>query len=152
MLSLPFFIRFAAGANFFAQVPLVDSFPSHNDEGRAAGSLASFIASEDPIALQGVLNNIGSGGALAPGVQAGLVVASPSMADPDCQFFPSMYLQPSYLSPVLSFLLHLWMYSLAPTKEPSLQYAFFRTAATLETLLVHETYFIYEIPLSALSF
>lgn len=90
MLSLPLFTRFAAAANFIAQIPLVDSFPFYNHEERATDSLASFIASEGPIALQGVLNNIGSGGALAPGVEAGLVVASPSKADPDCQCVSSM--------------------------------------------------------------
>lgn len=71
MLSLPFFIYFAAAANFIAQIPLVNSFPSYSKEERTTGSLVSFIASEGPIALQGVLNNIGSGGALAPGVEAG---------------------------------------------------------------------------------
>ena len=71
MLSLSFFIYFAAAANFIAQIPLVDCFPFYNNEERATGSIVSFIASEGPIALQGVLNNIGSGGALAPGVEAG---------------------------------------------------------------------------------
>lgn len=84
MLSLPLFIPFAAAAEIFAQIPFVDSIPFHSNQERATGSLASFIASEGPIALQGVLNNIGSGGALAPGVEAGLVVASPSQANPDC--------------------------------------------------------------------
>lgn len=84
MLSIPLLVHFAAAANFLVQIPLVDSFPFHVNEERAAGSLASFIAFENPTALQGVLNNIGSGGILAPGVQAGLVVASPSKADPDC--------------------------------------------------------------------
>ena len=70
MLSLPFYICFATAANFIAQIPLVDSF-SFNNEERTTDSLVSFIASEGPIALQGVLSNIGSGGALAPGVEAG---------------------------------------------------------------------------------
>ncbi|KAL9600100.1 MAG: hypothetical protein Q9179_003331 [Wetmoreana sp. 5 TL-2023] len=50
---------------------------------RATGSLDTFIASESPVALQGVLNNIGSTGAKAVGVDPGLVVASPSKTDPD---------------------------------------------------------------------
>ena len=87
MLLLPLFIRFAVAAKFFAQPPLQDYFPFHDNEERSAGSLASFIASESPIALQAVLNNIGSSGALAPGAEAGLVVASPSKANPDCQCF-----------------------------------------------------------------
>ena len=86
MLSLPLCLRFAAAANFLAQIPFVDPLPFYNNEEGATGSLADFIVSEGPIALQGVLNNIGSGGSLAPGVQAGLVVASPSKADPDCQW------------------------------------------------------------------
>lgn len=90
MLSLPLCIRFAAAANLLAQLPFINSFPFYNNEERATGSLASFIASEGPIALQGVLNNIGSGGVLAPGVEAGLVVASPSKANPDCQCISSM--------------------------------------------------------------
>lgn len=105
MLSLPLFVYFAAAANFIAQLPLVDSFPYYNVEERATSSLVSFIASEGPIALNGVLNNIGSGGALAPGVEAGLVVASPSKSDPDCQCISSVNLLrwPSYPSFVLSF-------------------------------------------------
>lgn len=106
MLSLPLFIHFAAAANLIAQIPLVDSFPFDHNEERATTSLASFIASEGPIALQGVLNNIGSGGALAPGVKSGLVVASPSKANPDCQCVSSLNQQPSYPSPVLSSLVH----------------------------------------------
>ncbi|KAI4129332.1 MAG: hypothetical protein LQ338_002277 [Usnochroma carphineum] len=50
---------------------------------RATGSLDSFIASESPIALQGVLNNIGGVGSEAVGVDPGLVIASPSRANPD---------------------------------------------------------------------
>ncbi|KAL8831792.1 MAG: hypothetical protein Q9170_005149 [Blastenia crenularia] len=50
---------------------------------RATESLDSFIASESPVALQGVLNNIGSDGQKAVGVDPGLVVASPSTTDPD---------------------------------------------------------------------
>lgn len=52
-------------------------------EERAASSLASFLASEDLIALQGVLNNIGSTGSKASGAAAGIVVASPSTSNPD---------------------------------------------------------------------
>ena len=109
MLSLPLFIHLAAATNFFAQIPLVASFPFFNNQERATDSLASFLASEGPIALQGVLNNIGSRGALAPGVEAGLVVASPSKADPDCQCISSVHLQKSYLSPILRSLLRVWM-------------------------------------------
>lgn len=107
MLFLPVFIHLAAAVNFIVQLPLVDSFPFYNKEERATGSLASFIASEGPVALQGVLNNIGSGGSFAPGVEAGLVVASPSKANPDCQWVSSVDQQTSYPFPVSKSLLHM---------------------------------------------
>ncbi|KAL1969255.1 hypothetical protein VTN77DRAFT_9447 [Rasamsonia byssochlamydoides] len=50
---------------------------------RATGSLDSFLATETPIALQGVLNNIGANGADVAGASPGIVVASPSKSDPD---------------------------------------------------------------------
>ena len=84
MLSLSLFTSLTAAVNLIAQLPLADSLPFYNNIQRATGSLASFIAAEGPVALQGVLNNIGSKGSLAPGVQVGLVVASPSKANPDC--------------------------------------------------------------------
>ncbi|KAI1172351.1 family 15 glycosyl hydrolase [Nemania sp. FL0916] len=42
-----------------------------------------FIATEEQIALEQLLCNIGSGGCNAKGVASGLVVASPSLTDPD---------------------------------------------------------------------
>lgn len=51
---------------------------------QSSGSLDSWVASESPIALQGVLNNIGSDGSKAPGAKAGIVVASPSKTSPPC--------------------------------------------------------------------
>ncbi|EEA23089.1 glycoside hydrolase 15 protein [Talaromyces marneffei ATCC 18224] len=50
---------------------------------RASGSLDTWLASETPVALQGVLNNIGSSGAFTEGADAGSVLASPSKADPN---------------------------------------------------------------------
>lgn len=47
--------------------------------------IASFIAAEKPIALQGVLNNIGPNGKLVPSAASGLVIASPSKLNPDCK-------------------------------------------------------------------
>ncbi|KAJ4397765.1 hypothetical protein N0V93_002001 [Gnomoniopsis smithogilvyi] len=43
----------------------------------------SFVSSERAIALQGALNNIGPDGSEVPGASAGLVVASPSKANPN---------------------------------------------------------------------
>jgi hypothetical protein len=82
MLSLSFLIITAS--TFLAQIPIIDSFTILNEE-RATGSLNDFIASESPIALQGVLNNIGAAGSKAPGAAPGLVVASPSKSNPDCK-------------------------------------------------------------------
>ncbi|KAK7752320.1 hypothetical protein SLS62_005656 [Diatrype stigma] len=46
-------------------------------------SVDDFIATEEPIALEQLLCNIGSGGCNANGVKSGVVIASPSTADPD---------------------------------------------------------------------
>lgn len=54
---------------------------------RRQGSLDSFIQTESPVALQGTLNNIGSGGSEAQGASAGIVVASPSKSNPDCETY-----------------------------------------------------------------
>ncbi|KAI0850178.1 carbohydrate-binding module family 20 protein [Daldinia vernicosa] len=43
----------------------------------------SFIATEEPIALEKLLSNIGSTGSSAQGASDGIVVASPSKSDPD---------------------------------------------------------------------
>ena len=45
----------------------------------------SFVTTERGIALEGVLANIGPNGSQVPGAHAGLVVASPSKVNPDCQ-------------------------------------------------------------------
>ncbi|KAI4208536.1 MAG: hypothetical protein LQ346_000046 [Caloplaca aetnensis] len=50
---------------------------------QATGTLDGFIAFESPIALQGVLDNIGDMGSKVAGADPGLVIASPSKADPD---------------------------------------------------------------------
>ncbi|RDW69741.1 putative glucoamylase P [Coleophoma cylindrospora] len=49
----------------------------------AKRDLASFIAEERVVALQGALNNIGPNGSAVPGAGAGFVVASPSKANPN---------------------------------------------------------------------
>ncbi|KFY07748.1 hypothetical protein V492_06848 [Pseudogymnoascus sp. VKM F-4246] len=55
----------------------------HRIKRQSDSDVDSFIASESPIAYQGVLNNIGSAGSGASGAAAGVVVASPSKTDPD---------------------------------------------------------------------
>jgi glucoamylase len=52
-------------------------FPRQNND------LDGFIAEESPIALQGILNNIGANGSLVEGASSGIVVASPSTEDPN---------------------------------------------------------------------
>ncbi|KAK2044146.1 family 15 glycosyl hydrolase [Colletotrichum somersetense] len=49
----------------------------------AAADIDTFISQQRDIALKGALNNIGPNGSLVQGASAGIVVASPSKADPD---------------------------------------------------------------------
>ena len=49
-------------------------------------SIDDFAANEEPVALAGLLCNIGSNGCEARGVPSGVVLASPSRSDPDCKF------------------------------------------------------------------
>lgn len=49
----------------------------------SATSVSDFVTQEQAIALQGVFNNIGANGSLAPGAASGLVIASPSTANPN---------------------------------------------------------------------
>lgn len=44
----------------------------------------SFVATESPIALAGILCNIGSDGACVSGAKSGLVIAGPGKSNPDC--------------------------------------------------------------------
>ena len=87
MLSLSTFTHFAFGANLLAQIPLLNASPLLQQ--RETGSLDSFTATELPIALQGILNNIGPAGVLVPGAAPGLVIASPTQNNPDCTYYHS---------------------------------------------------------------
>ena len=49
------------------------------------GDVSAYVASQLPISIQGILNNIGPAGSKAPGVADGIVIASPSKSDPDCE-------------------------------------------------------------------
>ena len=89
-MFLPLFIRTIAAVIFVAQ-HLVDHFPFLDNEERSPSSLDNFIASEGPVALRAILNNVGFRGAIISGVEAGLVVASPSKASPDCQSLSYSY-------------------------------------------------------------
>lgn len=86
MLIFTLFIRvIIIAVSFIAQPPLVNYVPFLDNEERSPRSLEDFIASEGLVALRAILNNIGFRGAMTPGVEAGLVIASPSKANPDCQ-------------------------------------------------------------------
>lgn len=50
-----------------------------------AWELEKYIKTERVIALQGVLDNIGPNGVKVPGAGRGIVIASPSKANPDCK-------------------------------------------------------------------
>ncbi|KAJ5131642.1 hypothetical protein N7448_005800 [Penicillium atrosanguineum] len=50
---------------------------------RATSSLDTWLASETAVARQGILDNIGAGGAYAASAKAGIVIASPSTDSPD---------------------------------------------------------------------
>ena len=47
--------------------------------------LSAYIKTESNVSLHGVLNNIGSHGKEVKGASDGIVVASPSKANPDCE-------------------------------------------------------------------
>lgn len=53
--------------------------------GRSDDGLAAQIETENKIALQGVLNNLGPDGSQAPGASAGVFIASPSTDNPNCK-------------------------------------------------------------------
>jgi glucoamylase len=55
----------------------------------------AFVKSQTTVSINGVLANIGGGGSKAPGVSAGIVVASPSRSDPDCKCKPFAVLKVS---------------------------------------------------------
>lgn len=48
-------------------------------------SINKFIKSQAQVSINGVLANIGPNGSKAPGVPAGILIASPSRSDPDCE-------------------------------------------------------------------
>lgn len=75
MLSISLIFAIATSATLFAQYHRGDFW--HD-------SLASFIASETPKSLNGILDNIGPNGTQVEGAASGLVIASPSKVDPDC--------------------------------------------------------------------
>lgn len=64
---------------------LTSVFSSPVQQRQATSTLDEWLSTESVIALQGVLNNIGSDGSKAQGASSGIVIASPSTANPDCE-------------------------------------------------------------------
>lgn len=52
---------------------------------RATTSLDTWLSSETAVAREAILNNIGSAGAWAKSADSGIVIASPSTDNPDCE-------------------------------------------------------------------
>lgn len=52
---------------------------------RATTSLDTWLASETAVAREAILNNIGPAGAWAESADSGIVIASPSTDNPDCE-------------------------------------------------------------------
>lgn len=82
MLSTSLIFAIITSATLFAQYSL--SGRSYYRGDFRHDSLASFIASEVPKSLKGILDNIGPNGTQVEGAASGLVIASPSKVDPDC--------------------------------------------------------------------
>lgn len=82
MLSISLIPAIVTSATLFAQYSLADH-PYYRGDFRD-DPLASFIATETPRSLKGILDNIGPNGTQVEGAASGLVIASPSKVDPDC--------------------------------------------------------------------
>jgi hypothetical protein len=52
---------------------------------RQETDLSGFVETVSALALKSILNNIGADGSAVSGASAGIVVASPSKSDPDCE-------------------------------------------------------------------
>jgi glucoamylase len=52
---------------------------------RATGSLDTWLATETTVSLNGILANIGADGAYAKSAKPGIIIASPSTSNPDCE-------------------------------------------------------------------
>lgn len=64
---------------------LSSAFSNPIQQRQASSTLDVWLGIESPIALQGVLNDIGADGSRAPGANSGVVIASPSTENPDCR-------------------------------------------------------------------
>lgn len=85
MVCLPLLAQVIGTTGLFVQQAIAISSASVHHATHVNEKLSSFIAKNRPVALQGILNNIGPDGAKVAGAGPGLVIASPSKADPDCK-------------------------------------------------------------------
>ena len=85
MLTTSFFRYYALVAVLVAHSNAIEGAGDYSLSKRDSTSLEDFISSESPIALQGVLANIGPDGALADEAKSGVVVASPTKSEPNCE-------------------------------------------------------------------
>lgn len=81
-LSTPFSVLLSAA---LAVRALTSGSTTSTLEKRA--TVDEYVASEGPIALTGILANIGTSGSKSQGAKAGIVIASPSKVDPDYVYF-----------------------------------------------------------------
>jgi glucoamylase len=65
---------------------------AQDDGARRQASVDQFIKTQADVSIKGVLANIGTDGSKAKGAAAGVVVASPSKSDPDCEYIPDKLL------------------------------------------------------------
>lgn len=84
MVCLSLLAQVIGATGLFAQQPIAIQSASFHHAPHVNEQLSSFIAKNRPVALQGILKNIGPDGAKVAGAGPGLVIASPSKADPDC--------------------------------------------------------------------
>lgn len=82
MLFISLILAIVTSATLFTQYSLA-GHPYYRGDFRN-DPLASFIASETPRSLKGILDNVGPNGTQVEGAASGLVIASPSKIDPDC--------------------------------------------------------------------
>ena len=81
MVCLPLITQVIGATGLLAQ----QAFAISQDAPCVDEQLSNFIVKNRPVALQGILNNIGPDGAKVAGAASGLVIASPSKANPDCK-------------------------------------------------------------------
>lgn len=81
MICLSLFTQVIGATSLFVQHALA----FHQYKLYVDDQISNSITQNRPVALQGILDNIGPHGAKVAGAGPGLVIASPSKANPDCK-------------------------------------------------------------------